>query len=267
MRRFGLVLTAAAAVCLVISLSGCDSADEITLPSDAILQDDIQTGTDAAAQAGPAAFATGDMIFGMMDLVAPALPATHGGLAPAVEDCSGPFELESGVSGSCSETNGVTTFTFSGTVDVDGHEVSVSGTMTATESQYDAETGNVTYAIDYSVSASGPNGSASWNAAGVVTVNAEEGVVDYDVTMTHTVTTTGGDTVTVTTTVSPTSFVMVLTGPRGGVVRFVMNIETGEGMASWNGINVAEVSFVEGCINIDYLNPEIEDQLICDQDA
>lgn len=268
MRRLNWLLLAAAAVCAMIAVTGCSSTDEITLPTDEILQDDVQAATEAAAEAGPAAFATGDMIFEMMNLAGgAALPATAGGLTPAVEGCFGEFSTESGISGTCSETNGVWTFTFSGTVFVERDEVTVSGTMTATEAQFDEETGNVTYAIDYSVTATGPNGSASWAAVGTVTVHPEEGVVDYDLTMTHTVTTNGGETVTVTTVVTPTSFDVTVVGPRGGVIRFVMNIETGEGMASWNGIDVAQVVFDGGCVSIDYLNEAIEDQLICEEDV
>lgn len=268
MRRLNWLLLAAAAVCAMIAVTGCSSTDEITLPTDDILQDDVQAATEAAAEAGPAAFATGDMIFEMMDLVGGgALPATGDGLAPAVEGCFGEFETPSGISGTCSETNGVWTFTFSGVVMVEQDEVSVSGSMTATEAQYDQETGEVTYAIDYSVTATGVHGTATWNAVGTVTVRPEEGVVDYDLTMTHTVTPNGGETVTVTTEVTPSSFHLTVVGPRGGVIRFDMDLETGEGMASWNGIDVAHVVFDGGCVSIDYVNDAIEDQLICDQDV
>ena len=249
----------------LVLLAGCNGAEDLVQPGpDA--EAEVTMGARTGALAGPSGDTAGDLIAGMMDLIQPSpLPMTTGGVSAVLLDptCPETFELPSGISGTCSmDEAGVMSWLFGGVILVDGDSVEVDGSMTATPSPEQPETGG-SYDIEFDATAFGSRGSATWAATGTVLLDDGGEVVDYDLDMTHTITPAGGDTAVVRMNVDPTMLDMRLTGPMGGLLELAMNRETMSGTLSLNGVQVATVSIDNGCATIVSSIPAIPDQTIC----
>jgi len=242
LKRIALVF--AMAIALVL-LAGCNVAEELVQPGpDA--EAEVTMGAQTGALAGPSGDTAGDMIAGMIGLT-----------------CPETFELPNGISGTCSTGEaGVMAWLFGGAILVDGDSVEVDGSMTATLSAEQPETG-ASYDIDYSASAFGTRGSGSWVSSGAVLFTATGELLDYDLEMIHTITPAGGETAVVHITVDPSILEMSITGPMGGTIGFVLGRETMTGTLSLNGIPVATVSIEDGCATIVSIIPAIPDKTIC----
>ncbi len=252
-----------AVLVLLAGLTGCD--DATTGSSQEDVQTDLQSGGVGASLAAPSADSAGDMIVGMMDQLSSPNPAVVGGVAAAMlpSSCPETFELENGISGTCSVSEaGVATFTFGGTALIGGDEVEVSGTLVATPAENQPESGSA-WTLDFDATATGSRGSATWSAFGTVTLDEADQVVDFSFTFNKTVTPAGGATIAVTVIVSPTQFELIVNGPRGGVVRFLLDRETMTGTVTHNGNPVATIAIVEGCAHIDYVDGAMQDEIVC----
>jgi len=182
-------------------------------------------------------------------------------------DCPEEFDLPSGISGGCTPApGGGVTFVFGGSVLTGTGEVRVEGTLILTPTLDQPGTG-AEFTFDFDAVASGPQGTATWSVLGVVVLNEATEIIDFTFNLTHTVTPTGGDSIVVNSVITPNSFELVVTGPRGGVLRFTLDRRTLSGEISLNGIPVADVEFVEGCAMVDYYNPMIEDETICPEEV
>lgn len=265
MRRFILRVLPLAALVAAAALTGCSRSDDAVFTPGSDSQADVQAGAELAALAGPSGDAAGDMILGMVTLLQPApnVVLEETGAPASVPSCPASFDLGNGISGSCSvSANNVATFLFGGTLTVDGDVVSVDGTLVAGPAEQQPASGSH-YLIDYDASASGSRGQASWGASGDVTVDEGGGVIDFSLTLTYTVTPTGKAPRIATVLISPTQFEVVATGPFGGVLRIVLDRSTMSGFVSLNGLTVAQITIVDGCVSVDYLVPEVPSETIC----
>ncbi len=108
-------------------------------------------------------------------------------------------------------------------------------------------------------------GTATWSSLGTVIRDAVGDVIDFTFNQTHTVTPFGGQTSTVTTVVTPSQIEIIVAGPLGGTIRFVLDRESLAGAAFVNGTQVAAISFIDGCMSIDYVSSLLTDVVICPQ--
>jgi len=247
-------------IALLAALVGCDSASDVLDADDLVA--DVEAGADAVGLAGPSADASADMIGDMLGLLAPAQAAA--GARTVGSACPAPaFELPSGVAGTCtaSET-GTVTFMFDGTIVVAGGSATVAGTFVATPTVAPAGAA-AAWLVDYDATATGTRGVSTWSVIGTIVLDDAGAVSDFDLTMTHTFSPTDGPTVQVTVVLGPTRFELVLTGPRGGVLRFVLDREAMSGSVSVNGRTVADVSIEGACATIDFFDASFDDRTIC----
>ncbi len=250
----------AAALLALAGLCGC-SNDDVTNPS--FDPSEVEAGAVAAALTAPTAEAAEEMILAMLAEIGGPAPLS---LGAAAGDCS-TFDLGNGITGTCSlSPEGVYTITFGGTVDIDGELATLEGTFVVTPAVVQPLSG-VRYLIDFDATATSAKGSASWSAAGTVTFDTLGTVADYDFTMTHTITPTGGTTVMVSVVVSPTRFQLIVTGPLGNTLRFALNRETMTGTVSINSNEVASVTILDGCTTINFFSEELVDRTVCADDS
>jgi hypothetical protein len=268
----------------LIGISGCDnSSDPVSLtPVDA--QSNVEGSMPAALEAVPSVDAASQLALGVMSRLTagngamspittagqqepshvPLGPGTVQAAIPAVY-CPPTFDLGNGISGTCTMSeSGTITVTFGGTMSLTPQPMSVEGTAVATPAAEQPPAG-MRYDLNVNATTSGPNGSATWNLTGFVLVGETGQIADYRLTSSHTVTPSGGASTVVTAVVSPGAVEMVLTGPRGGVVRFLFNRTAWSGTVSVNGLSVAMVTIADGCASIDYLNPTLADRTICSE--
>jgi hypothetical protein len=261
--RFASIAVAVLATLAVTT--GC-TGDDLMRPSDAETQADVNAAALAVSMAGPSATASADLVAAMIGRMGsgatvPKLTAGSPMVIPTF--CPATFDLPAGVSGTCSATGeGAGTFTFSGTLVVDGVTVALQGTMVVSASA-DQPPSGTRYDVSFNASATSVRGAATWTATGDVTTGAAGEVVDYDLAMTHTVTPSGGSSVAVVIVLSPTRFEETITGPLGNTVRFALDRETMTGTVRINGIEVATVAIHEGCAEVDFVNPALTDFTIC----
>ena len=244
-------------------LVSCDSSNDID--DGGFNEQEVESAAVLAAFAGPSTESAEQM---MLDMVA------HIG-APAAMSDAGPdgpislpsntsgFDLGNGISGSMELTvSGVYTFTFSGTVLVEGSPVTVQGTLVLTPAATQPESGS-SYLIDYDATAAGARGSATWSTVGTLDRDAAGDVTDYDLTMSHTVTPTGQTPSVVTALLSPSRFDLIVTGPYGNTLRFGFDRVSMSGVVSWNGRHVATVEVSEGCAHVDWVDESRQDVDVC----
>ncbi len=268
MRKIGFGWIAVVVLAGLAAAIGCSSND-VAQPSNADTQADVNASALAVSMTGPSAAASAELIgamvgrmgvsTGMTKLVAGA-PVAPVAPPPA---CPATFDLGNGITGTCSATTeGTGTFTFSGTLVIDGVSVAVEGTLVVTPS-VDQPPSGIRYAVNFNASATSLLGVATWTATGDVTRDAGGQVTDYNLAMTHTVTPAGGTSLVVVVVVSPTRFEETVTGPRGNTIRFVLNRETMTGTIQVNGTEVAAVTLSGGCAQVDFVNPDLTDFTIC----
>ncbi len=251
--RYLLALAAPAIACAV--LIGCASNDLMDPGLNTDQQTDVASATRAATIAGPSAAAAEAMIVGLMNQVTPTR-------APGDPTCPPTFDLGNGITGTCSANAGTASFTFGGTVVVDGVSVTVNGSLSITATANQPASGG-TYSIAYDAAVSGPRGDGSWSVTGTVTVDDAGNVVDIDFVMTLMFTPTGGATSTVTAMVDATRFELIVNGPLGGTLVFRLDRTTMTGEVLLNGLHVADVVIDDGCATIRYTVPGVPDRTVC----
>jgi hypothetical protein len=265
MRKIGFGWIAVVVLAALAAATGCTSND-VTQPSNADTQTDVNASALAVTMSGPSAAASADLIGAMVGRMggatAKAKLAAGTTVAPP-SSCPPTFDLGNGITGTCSATaQGIGTFTFSGTLVIDGVSVTIEGTLVVTPS-VDQPPSGIRYAINFNASATSLRGTATWAATGDVTRDAGGQVTDHNLAMTHTVTPAGGASVVVAVVISPSRFEETVTGPRGNTIRFVLNRETMTGTIRVNGTEVAAVTITGGCAHVDFVNPELTDFTIC----
>ena len=238
-------------------LIGCAQDNLVNPGLDIGQQTDVQSATQAVTIAAPSAAAAESMIVGLMSLVSPTR-------APGDPMCPAIVDLGNGITGSCSTAAGEATFTFGGTLMVDGASAVLNGTLAVNLAASQPATGTA-YSIVFDATVSGPRGDASWSTIGTVTVDAGN-VIDIDFVMTMMATSASGFSSTVTAIVDMNRFELVVNGPLGGVLRFQLDRNTMTGQVLLNGIPVADVTIVGGCATIQYTLPGVPDRVVCSDD-
>ena len=260
--RATLVLTLVGAAAL---LGGCGGAADL-VQTETISENEMLSGAQVGSMAGPSADVAGSMIVGMLGSIQPGVTPMVGGNTQAVvtgSSCESTFDLGNGVTGTCTiDEQGVVTWTFSGMIDVDGESVTVEGSMTATPAVNQPQTGS-RYDLMYNATASGPRGTATWNTTGTIALDEIGVVTGYTLTMIQNITPTGGATVVVTTTITPGALDMSFAGPLGGTMTLSIDRQTMSGTLSLNGLQVATLTFADGCVTINSSIPVIPSQEVC----
>ena len=244
-------------------LVACDSGNDID--NAGFNEQEVASAAVVAAFAGPSTESAEQTMLDMVAHIgAPAAMTDEGPNGPiSLPSSTSGFELDNGISGTIELTvNGVYTFTFSGTVVVDGSPVSVQGTLVLTPAATQPEGGSA-YLIDYDATASGARGSATWSTVGTLARDGGGAVVDYDLTMTHTVTPTGQSPSVVTALLSPSRFDLIVTGPYGNTLRFGFDRLSMSGTVSVNSRLVATIEVSEGCAHVDYVDESRQDVDVC----
>jgi hypothetical protein len=245
---------------VLAGLWGCDNSDDFNF-SDADIQAEVEAAAEIAAMSGPTAEAASELILAMMGQVNGVVAPFSTGTLPTHTT---EFDLGNGITGICvTDGNGLYTLDFGGSIEVEGAVTTLEGRLVVTPSVDQPATGS-RYQIDFSTTAIGPHGTASWSSVGTVTLDEIGEVVDFDFTISHTVS-TGAVTVAATAVVSPTSFELVVNGPLGGTVRFALDRETMTGTISLNRREVATVAIIDGCAVVNFLNDAIQDGTLCPQ--
>jgi hypothetical protein len=245
----------------VVAGAGCSDSDVGNVGFD---PEQVEAAALTVAGAVPQVEATEQSILGMLGQISQPAPALDPVGVPSHTEG---FTLQNGLTGTMDSTlAGEYTFSFSGTIPLEGGTVTVQGTMVVSLTSIQPSNG-ATFAIDYDVSVSGPQGSANWSADGTMTVDGTGQLVDYALSMTHEVTTAEGASALVTTVVTPTAYEMVATGPFTHTVRFVVDRVSLTGSVYVNGSNVANFAVDGDCVDIDYVSEEYTDVSVCPQVA
>ncbi len=263
MRRHGIAFGSLALVALVAA--GCSSTSDPAAPSPAQVQQGVQSVAPAVTVAAPESGAAGDLVGQLMGQIGSTSAPMQSGVAAAVAapTCPATFDLGNGITGTCSVSqSGTVTWTFAGTRTIDGAAVQVQGTLVATPSATQPASGT-SWTVTLNATASGPRGNATWSATGTVVLDAQNQVIDYSLTMTHTVTPAGGSPIIVNVVLSPGTIDLTVVGSEGHTYRFSFNRTTMTGSVSVNGNVVANVSVLNGCVTIDYVDPSLTDKTIC----
>lgn len=265
MRRSALCsLAGVLALTMLAGLTGCTSSSDVTQPtSPAVVQSEVRAIAPAMSVAGPSSEAAGNLMASLLGQLGTAPLRSGAAALPTPPTCPATFDLGNGVTGTCSVSDqGVVTFIFSGTLTIDGAAVSVNGALVATPTATQPATGS-SYSLAFNAQAAGQRGTATWTATGTVTLDAAYQVVDYNLTMTHTITPNGGGTAVVTVVLRPGLFELTATGPLGRTLKFVLNQETMTGVIMLNGQVVAQLTITNGCANVDYVDPALTDEQFC----
>lgn len=264
----------------VIALAGCSDSDPVSGPAtDPAV---IQAAAGVASVAASDAEGATETATGLMSTVTP-VPAAGGTLtssttqnfgspgellsssqAAVVLTCPPSGDLPNGVSFVCAENAGTLTFEFTGSLATPGGNLSLEGSLVARPSQ-DQTGSSIRYDVDLSASGSGPRGVVSWSGGGYVLIDESGAVTDYRLNLTHVASTAADASAISTVEISPDSLDLRVTS--GTVtVRFALDRGSGTGTAQLNGTTVANVTFVDGCVVIDYLDSSRSDETVCSAD-
>jgi hypothetical protein len=260
--RFSFMITALVAL---LAIPGCSDPDPIDpQPSNAEIQTDVSAGAGPITLAGPGSVAAADFVSQMMGLLYEAPPVPGARLAEAA--CDPDFDLGNGLTGTCEVSpEGVVSFSFSGTVDVDGVSTTISGSLVAGPTDPQPETGSE-YNIEYIAEVSSSLGSVSFSMLGWVLLDEEQQVVDFLYNMTQSVTAAGFGTFSVEVLLSLTRFEISLAGPLGNVLFIELNRDTLTGTVEINGYLVAVLMIDGPCTTIDFECPCLGSVIVCPAD-
>jgi len=251
------------ALLALVGVWGCDGSQNLTDPG--YNEQEVAQGAQVVALVGPTAVTADQMMVDMFAQVATTMAPLTTGESVSLPGSVTSFDLGNGITGTrVLDATGVYTFTFAGTVDIDGAMITVQGTLVLTPAPNQPQSG-VAFLIDYDAVATGSQGTATWSATGSVEVDAGE-VTDYDATMTHSVTATGGASAVATVLVSPTRFELIVTGPFGNTLHFVFDRSSMSGTLGINGREVALITVSAGCTHVDYTDPARQDIDVCVSD-
>jgi hypothetical protein len=253
-------ILALAVLLSAVGLVGCDDEGDpdLTRPGDAAqVQASVEASAGAAALSAPPAGAAGDMVLGMMQTLGGA------GLVDSPASCPESFDLGNGITGTCSVSEtGVITFTFGGTVELDGAPVTFEGTLVATPAPVQPPVGT-RYSLDFDATASGPRGDLTLTGSGTITLDGSGQILEFDFDLTIRLNPAGGSTVTVAVVISDSALELTITGPHGNVVKCRLDPGTLSGTILVNGSPVAQVTIVDGCAEVDYLDASLDDATFC----
>lgn len=262
--RAALVL---AASFVAASMNGCNHSSGVIQPLTSNTQADVQVGVETMAAAAPSVEAAAETLVALIAEVQPApVSPPSGPHDPSLRGsptCAPVFDLGNGVSGTCEfASTGEVTFTFAGSVDAGGESVSLQGTLVAFKPAQQPATG-ARYDVDFAVTTSGPRGAADLSSTASVTVDDAGAVIDFALVLSGTVTSAGGQDVSVSIVVGPTQLELTVIGPRGGVLLIALDRVAMTGTVTLNGIQVAAFSVVNGCAVVDAIVPELENGTFC----
>jgi hypothetical protein len=148
-------------------------------------------------------------------------------------------------------------FEFGGAVDSEGGPTTVEGTLAATPS-FPASSTAVRYDLSLAATVATPGGTATWSGSGTVDVDAAGTVSGYRLAVSHALAGEGSSSLVVT-----PAAVDVLVPSGTATVRFFVDRGSGSGSAQVDGATVALLSFTEGCLHLDWLDPGRADERVC----
>ena len=277
MRARGSLSALLASVPLLGLLSGCSGSDPVSGPaSDPVV---VQLAAARAAVATSDASGASDTVTGLLSNLTP-LPVFSGSQATATArslsttgslqsaaststtlSCPASGALDNGVTFTCVDVGGTLTFSFGGSVLSSRGSVTLEGSLVANPSAQQPADGT-RFDVDFVATTSGPAGAATWSGHGLVDVNGAGQVVDYSLTMTHSAPSSGGGNAVSTITVTP-DVLDVLVSAGAVEVRFVLDRATLYGTVQVNGTLVANVTVIDGCMVVDYLDGSRADDRVC----
>lgn len=224
---------------LLLVLAGCSSSSDVTAPTGPAAQAAVESSAATAAATAPMAEAARVVVAGSL-----------GSLA----GCPATFDFGS-LSGSCAEDgDGVLHVDFSGDVDLPMGPAQIVGTLTATPSG-----GSFTYVLD--ATATGGDFTATWHVTGAATPGSGGGSPAVSAQSQISVQ-KGASTLTASVLVTAGS--LGLTVSSGGqLVAFSFDRATMTGTASVGGTVIATIAIVDGCAEIDFVDPSIPDSTVC----
>lgn len=233
------------ALTAMVALAGCGSSDSVTDPTLGQAATAVEVSAARAAAGAPVADLGGDLAAGLV---------IHSGVG--LGTCQADFDLGNGITGTCTESpEGTFNFAFSGTASFSGRSATVNGTMVATS-------GAAGLAIDLDATATWATGSATISANGTITPGSGDGPSAVSLTAQVTVDQAGQAPVTATFLLTPTE--MSFSASNGGlIVTLSFNRETMTGTASIAGVVIANISVLDGCAVLDFVDPITQDRTVC----
>lgn len=266
-------LALALALSALAPLTGCDDARDPTVPrADAAV---------VAEAAGLAAVAISDgdraarLVAGLLSgsVSAPigsdrapldrdagsSPPADLGGSGPSTRlpVCPAAGESVVGLDTVCTlDANGLR-FQFGGTVETERGPATIEGTLAALPTS-PASTSALRYDVSLAVTVASSGGTATWSGSGSVDLDAAGAVTDLRLEIAHVLAEEGASSF-----VATSAAVDVLVPSGGTSVRFFVDRGSGSGTALVDGSTVALLSFAEGCLHLDYLDPARTDAAVC----
>jgi len=257
-------LAAVAAVALL--LGGCES-DTLTSTTDQQAQASLEESAPIALEGLPASDAVETLTEELLGQLGSAGARSSGPAAagPRTPACESTFDLGNGITGTCAVSqSGTVTITFTGTRTIGGVATTIDGILTVTEAA-DQPTLGTKYTVALSATATSSRGVAAWYVTGYAVV-AEGELIDFALTLSLTVTPTGGMPRTVTISLTPAMKTVFFQTTSGLNVSYILNRSTMTGVVSVQGRQVATVAFSGDCVTIRFVNPAIDDTTICRED-
>lgn len=186
-------------------------------------------------------------------------PPELGGIGPSapVPVCPSAGEPSGGLDIACTVEAGALRFAFGGVVETERGPAAVEGTLAA-HSASPMPNVAMRYDVTLVATVAAPGGTATWNGSGTVDVDAAGAVGGLRLAVAHAVDGGGSSSL-----VATSAAVDVDVPSRGETVRFFVDRGTGSGTAQVSGTTVALLSFAEGCLHLDWLDPGRADETVC----
>lgn len=258
------VLAAVAAFALLVG--GCES-DTLTDTTDQQALASLEESAPIALEGLPASGAVETLTEELLGQLGSAGTLSSGPAAagPRTPSCETTFDLGNGISGTCAVSqSGTVTLTFTGTRTIDGVATTIDGILTVTEAS-DQPTTGTKYTIALSATATSSRGVAAWYVTGYAVV-AEGEMIDFALTLSLTVTPTGGTPRTITISLTPVMKTVFFQTTSGLNVSYILNRSTMTGVVSVQGRQVATVVFSGDCVTIRFVDPGLDERTICRED-
>lgn len=186
-------------------------------------------------------------------------PPQLGGIGPSapVPVCPSAGEPSGGLDTACTVEAGALQFAFGGVVETERGPATVEGTLAAHPV---SPMPNLALRYDVTLVATiaAPGGTATWNGGGTVDVDAVGAVGGLRLAVAHALGDGGSSSL-----VATSAAVDVLVPSRGETARFFVDRGTGAGTAQVSGATVARLSFAEGCLHLDWIDPGRADETVC----
>lgn len=148
-------------------------------------------------------------------------------------------------------------FEFRGAVETERGPATIEGTLAAFPA-FPGSASVVRYDLSLAATVAAPGGTSTWSGSGLVEVDGAGAVAGLRLEVAHVLAGGGSSSF-----VATSAAVDVLVRSAGASVRFFVDRGSGSGTAAVDGATVAILSFAEGCLHLDYLDPARADERVC----